>query len=67
MGIYSCNKKSRFEIRKSQNEQYYFVLIAKNGEVIAKSEEYKEKEGCKKGIESVKENATIAEVIDTTK
>lgn len=67
MGIYSYNKKPKFEIRKSQNEQYYFVLIAPNGEVISKSEEYKEKESCKKGIESVKKNASIAEVSDTTK
>ena len=54
----------RFEIRKSHDGQYYFVLFAKNGKIIARSEEYISKEGCENGIKSVKESAPVAETID---
>lgn len=54
----------RFEIRKSHDGQYYFVLFAKNGKIIATSEMYENKSGCNTGINSVKENAPAAETID---
>ena len=56
----------RFEIKKSTNKQYYFVLIAPNNEVIAQSEMYKEKESCKDGIASVKKYAPTAPIVDKT-
>lgn len=65
LGIYSA-RLPKFEIKKSSDEQYYFVLISSNGEPIATSETYESKESCKKGIESVKKNSPIAEIIDTT-
>jgi uncharacterized protein YegP (UPF0339 family) len=46
-----------FEIHKSENEKFYFILKAKNGEPICTSEMYESKQGCYKGIDSVKENA----------
>lgn len=58
--------KPRFEIRRSSDNQYYFVLLAPNGEVIATSEMYTSKQGCKSGIESVKRNAPKADIIDIT-
>ncbi len=57
---------AKFEINKSRNDQYYFVLKAGNGEPIATSEMYVSKQGCKHGINSVKNNAADAEVIDLT-
>jgi len=56
----------RFEIKKSTNNQYHFVLIAPNNEVIAQSEMYKEKESCKDGIANVKKYAPTAPIVDKT-
>jgi len=44
----------KFEIRPSADGQFYFVLIAPNNEIIATSEMYKTKDGCKKGIDAVR-------------
>lgn len=47
-----------FEIYQSEkNEQYYFRLKAKNGQVILTSQGYANKAGAKNGVESVKKNA----------
>ena len=56
----------RFEIKKAANDQFYFVLIAPNNEVIAKSEMYATKDACKNGIESVKRYTSTASVEDKT-
>jgi len=64
--LYLYERKPKFEIRKASNGQYYFVLKAENGKIIATSEMYETKQGCKNGIESVKKNAPIAEVEDKT-
>lgn len=56
----------RFEIKKSTKNQYYFVLIAPNNEVIAQSEMYKEEKSCKDGIASVKKYAPTAPIVDKT-
>ena len=55
----------KFEIKKSSG-QYHFVLKAGNGEIIAQSERYTTKVSAKNGIESVRENAPKAEVVDLT-
>lgn len=57
----------RFEIREAKDEQFYFVLIALNGEVICTSEMYTTKQSAQVGIGSVVLNAPHAIVIDTTK
>ena len=49
----------KFVIKKSSNNQFYFVLKAGNGEVILTSEMYKAKAGAENGIESVRKNAVI--------
>ena len=51
-----------FEIRKSEDNQWYFVLKASNGEIIAVSEMYTSEAACRNGIESVRKNAPIAGV-----
>lgn len=56
----------QFEIYLDASEQYRFRLRAPNGEIIAVSEAYKKKDGCKNGIASVKENAPKATIQDLT-
>ena len=55
-----------FEIKKSEDGQFYFTLKATNDEIIATSEMYTSKQNCQNGIDSVKTNAPNAEVVDTT-
>ena len=57
---------ARFEIYKDASGQFRFRLRAANNEIIAVSEAYTTKAGCKNGIESVKENAPVAEIEDLT-
>ncbi|MDD3043481.1 MAG: YegP family protein [Methanosarcinaceae archaeon] len=54
----------KFEIYKDKSGGYRFRLRARNGQIIATGQAYKSKEGCLKGIESVKQNAPIAEIIE---
>lgn len=56
----------KFQIKKASNGQYYWVLKAPNGEVIATSEMYWSKAGAENGIRSVKLYAPTATVEDTT-
>jgi hypothetical protein len=54
----------KFEIYQDNAGKYRFRLKAANGEVIAVGEAYESKDGCKNGIESIKRNAPIAEIVD---
>ncbi|WP_417558767.1 YegP family protein [Mesoflavibacter zeaxanthinifaciens] len=56
--------KPKFVIKKRINGEFMFNLKAGNGETIATSEGYSSKQGCKDGIESVRNNAPIAEIED---
>ena len=56
----------KFELKKSKSGQYYFVLKAANGEVIAQSEQHTTHSAAKHGIESVRKNAPSANVDDQT-
>ena len=56
----------RFEIFKDAAGKFRFRLRAQNGEIIAESQGYESKESCQKGIASVKENASKAEIKDYT-
>lgn len=47
----------KFVLFKGSNNQYYFRLKAKNGEIILKSEGYLSKSSAINGIESVKKHA----------
>ncbi len=57
---------ARFEMFKDKAGKIRFRLVAPNGEIIASSEAYESKDGCKSGIQSVKANAPKAEVVDKT-
>ena len=50
-------KNPKFQIFIGRDNQFYFRLYAKNGEIILGSEGYVSKSGCQNGISSVKENA----------
>ena len=54
----------KFEVHKTSNGGYRFNLKAGNGEVIATSETYTTKASALKGIESVKNNAPTAQVVE---
>ena len=54
----------KFEIYQDNTGKFRFRLKAANGEVIAVSEAYESKDGCKNGIESIKTNAPIAEIVE---
>lgn len=54
---------NKFIQHRSQDGQYYFTLVASNGETIAVSEMYKTKAGMLKGIRSVRNNAGRFEVL----
>ena len=57
---------AKFEVFKDKKGEYRFRLKASNGETIATGESYPDKATCKKGIASIKKNAPIAEIEDTT-
>ena len=61
---YEAAKCPKFEIYTDKAGEYRFRLKATNGQVIAASEGYKSKDGCKNGIESVKKNAADADIAD---
>lgn len=54
----------KFVINKAKNGQFYFNLVAANGEIILTSEMYKSKSSCTNGIESVKKNAGDEKLYD---
>jgi len=56
----------KFQIFKDVSGQFRFRLKAPTGEIIATSEAYVSKDGCKNGIASVKENAPKAVIEDLT-
>lgn len=58
---------ARFVIKKASNGyQYYWNLVAPNGQVIATSEMYNSKAASEGGIQSVKLYASTARVDDET-
>jgi uncharacterized protein YegP (UPF0339 family) len=57
---------AKFEINKDVKGEFRFKLVAVNGQTIAVSEGYTSKESALKGIESVKQNASMAVIEDKT-
>jgi len=54
----------KFEVYKDKAGEFRFRLKAKNGQIIAVGEGYKEKKSCLKGIASVKKNAPAAKITE---
>ena len=54
----------KFVVKKGVTGKYHFNLLAANGQVIATSEAYEQKSSALEGIESVRQNASSAEIDD---
>ena len=55
----------KFEIRPS-GSQFYFLIVASNGRVLASSERYHNKADCRNAIDLIKIGAGSANVDDVT-
>lgn len=47
----------RFELKRANGKEFFFMLISETGEIAGKSEMYKAKANAQKGIAAVKTNA----------
>jgi hypothetical protein len=56
----------KYQIFRDARGHYRFRLTAPNSEVIAVSEAYTTKQGCRRGIRTVQDNAAAADVEDLT-
>ncbi len=69
-GIQSVMKnstdESKFEVKEASNGKHFFNLLAANKQVIGTSQMYASKDGLRKGIKSVMENAPNATTEDLT-
>jgi uncharacterized protein len=67
-GIASVKKnatnREAFETRTAKNGRSYFVLLAKNGEIIGQSQMYAHRSSAYVGIKSVMANAQKAGTVD---
>ena len=52
----------KFEVKTAKNGEKYFVLKAKNAQVVGQSETYPTDAVLKKGVASVQKNATDAKI-----
>lgn len=52
----------KFELYRDRAGEYRFRLKARNGKIVGISEGYASRAGCQNGIESVKKNASQAEI-----
>ena len=57
---------AKFEIYKDAAGKFRWRLKSPNGEIVATGEGYESKDGCKKGIESVKTHAPKAQILELT-
>ena len=55
-----------YSIRKAKNDQYYYVLVASNGEDLATSETYPSKQNAERGVEAAMRAASGIEIRDET-
>ena len=55
---------SVFEVYQDKSGKWRFRLKATNGQVIANGQGYASKRACLNGIESIRKNAPIAEIVD---
>jgi len=69
-GIESVRENSlidaQYERKAADNEETYFVLKAKNGEIIGVSETYSSNQMMEKGLKSVKANGQTSNIDDQT-
>ncbi len=67
-GIESVKKnsqdESKFDVLESKNGKHYFNLKATNGQIIGSSQMYESLAGCQNGVQSVRNNAPEAEIVE---
>jgi uncharacterized protein YegP (UPF0339 family) len=56
----------KFEVRNATGGQYYWRIVASNGQVLATSETYVAKQSAISACQSVKTNASGAQIVDET-
>ena len=56
----NCGEDGQYECKESSSGKPYFVLKAKNHQVIGQSQMYESESGCENGMESVKTANTSA-------
>ena len=61
---YATEKCPKFEMYVDKAGEFRFRLKATNGEIIAASEGYTAKKSCENGIQSVREYAPVAEIVE---
>ncbi len=54
----------KFEMYTDKAGEFRFRLKARNGKIIAVSEGYTTKAACENGIDSVRKNADVAEIVE---
>ncbi len=54
----------KFEISRARNGQFFWRIVAHNGQVLAHSETYTTKASCRNAIDTVKARAASAQVVD---
>lgn len=57
---------SKFHVKKSSNNQFYWTFVASNGETLVTSETYTTKQNAKHAIEVVQKEAANAQISDDT-
>ena len=62
----NCGDDGQYECKTSGNDKTYFVLKAKNHQVIGQSQMYESDSGCQNGMESVKANGVSSDIKDLT-
>ncbi len=62
----NAGDEANYERKEASNGKPFFNLLAKNKQVIGKSQMYASKSGVDNGIRSIKEGAADAEVVDLT-
>ena len=58
--------EAHYDLKKASNGQFYFNLVAANGEPVATSETYPTKGNAKRGIDVVRRLASTAKIEDKT-
>jgi uncharacterized protein YegP (UPF0339 family) len=56
----------KFHLKRSEDKQFYFVLIARNGQTLLTSETYTRKSSCIKAITSMRRGISTAKLVDGT-
>lgn len=58
----------RIELRLGRTGLYRFVVISRNGEIVATSEHYTTKQGAKRGLAALRESVgNVITIVDTTR